>query len=137
MAIWNMEPESIEKRLEENGEWQQEAEGPFPYTDCRFLIQEFEQMTTDLIPDLDLWMSDIAGVASWGRRLMKLPTSELRKFRNTISLKFLEEYPQYNTIFFHGMNSEHTPDLAEDMDNYERMRSALCEVMDEMLKSCA
>jgi hypothetical protein len=91
-----MESENIEKRLEEIREWQLEAQDPFPYADYRFLIREFEQMTTDLMPDLDLRMSDVAGVASWGIRLMKLLPSELRKYRDAISLKFLEEHPQYN-----------------------------------------
>jgi hypothetical protein len=137
LDIGNMEPESIEKRLETIREWGLELEGPFPYDDCRFLINEFEQITTDLMPDLDLWRSDIAGVASWGKKLMKLPPDKLRKFRDVISLKFVEEHPQYNTIFLFGLNSKHTPELAEEMDNYERIRSALCEAIDDMLKSYA
>jgi hypothetical protein len=131
-----MEPESIENKLEEIREWEMEARGPFPYEDCRFLIQEFEQITTNLIPDLDLWMSKIAGYAGSGRRLMRLSASELRQIQDSISLRFLDELPQYSTIALFGLNSKHTPELAEVLDDYERMRSALCEVIDEMLKSC-
>jgi hypothetical protein len=82
-------------------------------------------------------MSDVAGVASWGRRLMNLSLSEIRKFRDAISLSFLEAHPQYSTIALFGLNSKYTPELAEDLDDYERMRSALCEVIDEILKSRA
>jgi hypothetical protein len=132
-----MELDRIEDKLEEIREWQLEAEGPFPYDDCRFLIQEFEQITTDLIPDLDLWMSKIAGYASRGRRLMRLSTSELREIRDAISLRFMDEHLRYSTIALFELNSKRTPELAEDLDNYERMRLALREVIEEMLKDRA
>ncbi len=127
-----MDPETIEAKLEEIRGWELEAEGPFPYPDCRFLSQGTEETATDLITDLDLWMSKIAGYASRGRRLMKLPAIALRQMRDAISLTFLEEHPQYRKLAL-WLNPENTPELTEDLDNLERMRLTLCEVIDEML----
>jgi hypothetical protein len=129
-----MEPENIEMKLEEIREWQLEAQGPFPYADCRFLSQGNEQIMRDFIPDLDFWMSKIAGYASWGRRLMKRSTSELKQILDAICLRLIEEHPKYSTIVLAGLNSKDTPDLAEDLDDYEKMRSALFEAIKEMLR---
>jgi len=128
-----MNPDVIEGKLEEIRAWELDAEGPFPYSDCRFLSQGTEEITADLITDLDLWMSKIAGYASRGRRLMKLSATELRQIRDAISLTFLDEHPQYRKLAL-WLNPKDTPELTEDLDNLEKMRLALCDVIDEMLR---
>jgi len=128
-----MDRELIEAKLEEIRELSAEAVAPFPYADCRLVTQGAEETITDLITDLDLWMSKIAGYGSRGRRLMRLSRAELRQIRDAVSLSFIEEHPQYVKLTL-WLSQEGTPALSEDLDNYERIRLALSAVIDEMLK---
>jgi hypothetical protein len=51
----------------------EELRTPFPYEDCRRVMEEAGMKGASLIPDLDLYLSDLAGYASWGKKILDWP----------------------------------------------------------------
>jgi hypothetical protein len=72
-----MTPIEIEQK------YRTELSGPFPYKDCRSILRDVGKGTkitsADLIPDLDVYLADVAGFASSASRLQLRPVEELRK----------------------------------------------------------
>lgn len=66
----HLEAESLAENVSEI--FNEEGHAPFPYEDCRWLKTQFGSGLEELIPDLDLWFSDVFGVANRGKRLMSL-----------------------------------------------------------------
>jgi hypothetical protein len=104
---------------------------PFPYEGCRWLRREFDGELENLIPDLDMWLSDVAGFSSRGKRLLKLPEEQVSHARGIMSLSFSEKRPEYAWLERH-ITESNTPDLYEKINLYERMRTMLIALFDLM-----
>jgi hypothetical protein len=107
---------------------------PFPYVDCRWLRREFiDANLDDLIPHLDIWFADIAGIASRGKRLLRLTPEQLSAFRGVLALSFFDKHPEYAWIERHVSQSI-TPDLFDKFALYHQMRLELVALLDFMLR---
>jgi hypothetical protein len=103
--------------------------GSFPYADCRWLASHEGQPVEDLIPELDMYFSNIAGYSSSASRLGERPASVLRKARKTLALNFFETYPSCER--YSGLiTSEKTPKLYEQMRIAEQLRLELLEILE-------
>lgn len=72
---------------------------PFPYSDCRFLLREFEDpRSSGLIPDLDLYFSTIVGCAQSARRLLGWPQDKIAAVRRELEGSFFERHPVYDPL---------------------------------------
>jgi hypothetical protein len=105
---------------------------PFPYDDCRRLRREDSGEFEVLIPDLDMWCSDIAGYCSWGKKILSWPEEKVLQARGHMSLSFFDKHPEYS-LLERLITEANTPDLFEDLQLYERMRKKLLELFDFML----
>ena len=113
--------------------WDEEFQGPFPYDDCRWLKRQFDGELDALIPDLDLWVIDVIGFASRGRRLLEFSQEQALQARGLASVKFFEQHPEYAWSERH-ITESNTPDLYAYLDVSNRLRLMLLSLLDLMLK---
>lgn len=104
---------------------------PFPYEGCRRLLRETPGAHEDLIPDLDLYFSNIAGYCSWGRRILKWPKEKREEAKNGLSLSFVEKYPKYTPLMVR-ITETSTPDLFREMMLHENIRKELLGIIDRL-----
>jgi hypothetical protein len=96
---------------------------PFAYADCRKLLHQGATYE-GLAADLDLYLKDIAGYCTWGRRLLKWSKPEIEKALATLSRSFFEKNPEYKPLESQ-ITEENTPDLYADLVLHEKMRQTL------------
>ncbi len=102
--------------------------GRFLNDDCRYLLQNNHEQFRNLIPDLDLYLLNVAGYCGNSWRLLKLSKEKPQEIGGSLTTTFFEEYPQYRLL--EGQIDElNTPDLYERLALYEKMRSLLLEIL--------
>jgi len=103
----------------------------FPHRDCDKLYDQVGKQAQDLVPDLDLYTTYIAGYCSRGNRLVRLKGQELVDAKKTASKSFFEEYPQYASLK-PLVTESFTPDLIRYLNSYEEMRVVLLKILDQL-----
>jgi hypothetical protein len=103
----------------------------FPYGDCRKLFSEAGDAALDLIPDLDLHSSFIAGYCSRGQMLVKLSSQQVSRVRRLASRSFFEKYPAYVGLR-PLINESYSPELFGFLGWIEEMRLLLVKVVDRL-----
>jgi hypothetical protein len=127
----------MNKTLEEAADdllhtYEEEFRMPFPYADCRKLRREGGDRYEGLIPDLDMYFSDIAGYCSWGKRILKWPKEKVLEVRERLSKSFFEKHPQYKPL--EAMITEsNTPSLYTRLIACEKLRLKLLEILTRLL----
>lgn len=116
---------------------EEELSKPFPYDDCRRVLAKAGELADGeiadgLIPDLDLYFSDIAGYCSYGKRLLSLPQNELTAARATLETSFFEQHPEYR-VLASWINETETPVLFADLNRHEEVRVRLLELISYLL----
>jgi hypothetical protein len=127
----------MKKTLEEAADnllhtYEQEFRIPFPYADCRKLRRESGDRYEGLIPDLDMYFSDIAGYCSWGKRILKWPKEKILEVRERLSKPFFEKYPQYKLLEV-MITESNTPHLYTKLKACEKLRLTLIEILNRLL----
>jgi hypothetical protein len=113
--------------------YQEEGLSPFPYEDCRVLLDGLGDEYEGFIPDLDMWCSSIAGYSSWGKRIVRWSEQQLIEARGLMSTGFFDEHPEYATLERH-IRPESAPDLHDELRLYEGLRIKLLELFDYLLR---
>jgi hypothetical protein len=107
---------------------------PFPYEGCGWLRCGFSDTNLEnLIPHLDLWFMDICGIASRGKRLLRLNAEQLFAARGVASLGFFDQHPEYAWLQRH-ISQSNTPDLFDKLALCDHMRLELVTLFDFMLR---
>jgi hypothetical protein len=101
---------------------------PFPYDDCFWLVRYEKRRGAELIPDLDLYFSNVHGYASGATRLGLRSDEELEQAKKTLSTGPFETYPHIKR-YQHLINPEKTPRLLEEIETTEQMRIGLLELL--------
>jgi hypothetical protein len=79
---------------------------------------------------LDLFLADIAGIASHGARLRKISAERRAEFQLIAAQSFFVKYPEYRYIETRIQTSD-VPDLKRLMDSTERARLLIVEALAE------
>jgi hypothetical protein len=101
---------------------------PFPYAGARRLLQEAGGGYEDLIPDLDLYFSTIAGYCSWGKTILNWPRAKVDEARKRVSDSFFNRHPKYKALE-KVINESVAPDLYAELRLHEEMRAKLLELL--------
>jgi hypothetical protein len=101
---------------------------PFPYDDCRKLIEEDPLRYSALIPDLDVYFALIAGYRRSGSRILNWPLTRLEDAQHKLGRSLYERYPAYNKL--RELSPERAPALVRELANAEKARKILVEVFD-------
>jgi len=120
--------QTIQRLITELTQLYEETHAPFPYSGCRKLLSEAGQHGEDLISDLDMYFSELAGYCSWGERILKWPREKIRHVCLRASRTFFEKHPQYEHLS-PWINETNSPDLHSRLILYERMRNKLLELL--------
>ncbi len=106
----------------------------FPYDDCRKLvagkINEFE----DLIPCLDIYFSDIAGLCSWGERSLNWTDEYIDEFSPSLQKSFFQKFPVFAPLEA-SITEKNTPKLFDQFLIYDLMRLTLLDILPDIKKA--
>ena len=123
---------TIEEQADEVLRLFKESCRPFPYAGCRALIRDSGEAYEGLIPDLDLYFSEIAGYCSWGRTIPKWSKEKLFEARNKLSKSFFDKHPKFQPLQ-PAVSETGTPDMYESLKLYEVMRRNLVDLISQVL----
>lgn len=116
-------------------QYQQGFRGPFPYADCRKLLRQDAELYESLIPDLDLYFSDIAGYCSDVKRISQWSDERLGEAEKTIRRSFFERHQQYEPLKLE-ITESNTPDLHKRLALCERLRIKFLELLSFIDDEC-
>ena len=102
--------------------------GPFPYRGCFQLKATSPERYHDLTPDLDVYLSEIAGYRSWGRRILRWADDKIESVQSRLRLSFFDRFPAYTDLKALLALSV-APDVAEALDNADQTRAVLLELL--------
>lgn len=104
-------------------------QGPFPYADCRSLLGPVPDSRYEgLIPDIDIFVSTIAGYAQTASRLLNFTREGRASARTDLARSFQEQHPLYSDLL-RGATSEATPSLFLELSTAEELRLLLLELL--------
>ncbi len=94
---------------------------PFPYEECRFLVQSDKDRFHDLVLDLDLYGSFIAGYSLSASKLGERAPRELSLAIVRLRQSFFEEHPEYSYLI-PLVTEEGMPVLYLQLKTWEEIR---------------
>ncbi len=112
--------------------FKEELGKPFPYEDCRQVMEEAGMKDTALIPDLDIYLSDLAGYASWGKKILDWPREKMLEAQAKLARTFFDLHPQYAPLA-PLITETKTPDLASRIAVYEKLRIEMLDLLSRLL----
>ena len=112
--------------------YQEKLMAPFPYADCRHVRAQAGEQTEGLIPDLDLYFSDVAGYCSRGKRFLRLSKDELLAARKILARSFFEKHSEYLSLSAF-INETDTPTLFADLKLHDELRVRLLAIISTLL----
>jgi hypothetical protein len=113
--------------------YRQEFIHKFPYLDCRKLQKLLPRVASELVPDLDMYFSFIAGYSSSAMRLDRRPQDEIRAALPKLRRSFYDWCPRYNRLATH-ITEVNTPSLFHDLEVADRLRLGLVTLIAELLR---
>jgi len=115
-----------------------ELSKPFPYDDCRKVLNEAEAAPKhtrryhDLIPDLSTYFSDIYSHASGVEFLKEWPSDRISQSQAFLKRSFFDAYSAYKSIEWR-INEIDTPTLYRDIVVNNQLRNLLLELFSQLL----
>ena len=110
-----------------------ELYGKFPYEDCHWLRNN-TAAGEELIPDLDIYFSDIAGFSSSASRLAERHIEQLEAYWPSMQLNFFEKFPQHKPLQ-EKINETDTPTLARELRSAEIVRLELLPLIHKQIEA--
>ena len=102
--------------------------GPFPYDGCRRLRADRSPDTAELVPDLTMFLSDLAGCRSWGKRILRWPDDKIDSVAPRLSHSFFDRFPQYR-VLTERLASGVAPDVSKALANADETREVLRQLL--------
>jgi YxiJ-like protein len=104
---------------------------PFPYKDC-YKLRKLQPLAHDLIPDLDLYFSFVAGYSASATQLKNRPTEELRAAIPKLQKSFFDTMPRYRKLQKY-ITPKDTPNLHEELRVINDVRQSLVILMSRLI----
>jgi hypothetical protein len=102
--------------------------GPFPYKGCRWLRAAVQGDYHDLIPCLDIYLSEVAGYRSWGKKILRWPDEKIAAVEARLGQSFFERFPAYSDLQS-VLGSPEASDVSEALDNADQTRVMLLRLL--------
>jgi len=132
MNTSNGSSEIIAKAQKVESQYRNEFKHPFPYGDCRKLHKLKPQFSDGFIPDLDLYLSFIAGYSSSATGLDQRPLDEIRNAIPRLKKSFFETHRRYKPLEELITDTE-TPWLHHELQMADELRLDLVSIMERLL----
>jgi hypothetical protein len=99
----------------------------FPYADCKRL-QNSDKRYAELVPDLDVYLADLAGHRSWGKRILRWSDAKIEEVLREVDKSFFGRLPIYARLESQ-ITPTNTPDLFARLERSDRTRALLSELL--------
>lgn len=116
-----------------------ELRKPFPYADCRKVLQEAfkanpkqEKRYHDLIPDLSTYFSDIYSHAAGVSHILEWPSDQIVQAQDFLKRSFFDSYSSYKPVEWR-VNQLNTPTLYQEIAVSNQLRNLLRELLSQLL----
>jgi hypothetical protein len=106
--------------------------GAFPYSPCREVLQDAGPQFQALVPDLEMWQSDIAEHCSSGKQWLERSNEEVAAAIEQLSMDFYTRFPTYAEL---RGRIEANGVLAKNMAVYNEYRLELRSLLGDLLIS--
>jgi hypothetical protein len=100
---------------------------PFPYDGCRRLRAAVSGRHDGLTPDLDMYLSEVAGYRSWGKKILEWPDEKVQSVERRLRVSFFDRYPAYAELQ-PILASAVAPDVSDALGSADRTRALLLEL---------
>ena len=104
---------------------------PFPYQDCRKILQRTDAGFEDFIPSLDVYFSDVAGYCSSGKRIDDWSIEKIEKAENQMQKSFFDRFSRFSELKS-AITERETPQLYNQLLIYDLMRLTLIDILSEI-----
>ncbi|HEX9983552.1 MAG TPA: hypothetical protein VGF69_09820 [Thermoanaerobaculia bacterium] len=104
--------------------------GTFPYEDCRKL-QRGNGADASLIPDLDMYLSEVAGYRSWGKRIVSWPDDKIDGVEGRLAASFFDRFPAHE-LLREVIESDEVPNVRSAIERADQTRAVLRDLLREM-----
>lgn len=122
----------IQNQIDELSKFSNVLNAPFPYPGCKELLNMEGEKIENLIPDLDLYFSNIAGYYSSIKRVSKWPHEKIAEASKHLDQTFFEKHPEYRYLEFIN-HSKEIQNLFNYISIYERIRITLQSIFTHLL----
>lgn len=109
---------------------------PFPYDDCSKLLANTSKEFEGLIPSLDTYFADIAGLCSWGKRSFNWTDEYIKKYERKLQKSFFQEFPEFSSLE-KLISDKYTPKLFNQLLIYDLMRLTLLDILPDIKEAKA
>jgi hypothetical protein len=117
------------KKLSELAE--SDSRYPFPYDGCRKIRKTHSDQLELLIPHLDLYLMEIAGNVSYGKKILGWSKEQVTEAKAKMNQSFFDKRPEYRFIESSISNPD-TPDLYFCLQIYDQMRMLIVEICNDL-----
>jgi hypothetical protein len=102
--------------------------GPFPYEGCRWLQAAARERHDGLIPDLDVYLSEVAGYRSWGKKILKWSDEKIAAVEQRLGQSFFERFPNHAALQ-PLVTSPKASDVRRALHNVDQTREVLIQLL--------
>jgi hypothetical protein len=117
-----------------------QVEGPFPYQDCRLLLQQVrdeasgtKQGLKNLIPDLNAYFYLVDDHATGTKYVEMWDGGRLAQSRKLLNRSFFQVHTKYRTLEWR-INQLNTPELYREMAVRDQLRLLMVAFIDHLLQ---
>jgi len=82
----------------------------------------------DLNPCLDLYLSEVSGYRSWGKKILRWPDEKIAAVETRLGQSFFERFPVYSDLQS-VLGSPEASDVSEALDNADQTRVVLLRLL--------
>jgi hypothetical protein len=99
----------------------------FPYKGAR-LVQRADEAYEQFIPDLDLYLGDVAGFCAAGRRVLRWNANRIKDAEQCLQRSFFDVYPQYRDVQSR-LADPALEDVRRTLDRSDRLRARMLDLL--------
>jgi hypothetical protein len=103
----------------------------FPHDDCVDICMAAGFPAIELITELDLYLADIAGYASWGYGLLHWPLKKLQEARKRLEPSVFDIYPFLGAVR-HDPGASRYRALHRELTQHENIRLKLLQILNTL-----
>jgi len=122
----------IHELIKELGSYGAKAVRPFPYSDCRKLIDSLTLQERnhfqDFTADLNTFDMAVSGPISWDTKILDWPQERVERVYKYVEKNFFQRFPRYK-IVKRLINRTDTPNLFEDIRTHNKIRKILLKLL--------
>jgi hypothetical protein len=100
---------------------------PFPYEGCRRLQVAVGEGRDTLAPDLDVYLSELAGYRTWGRKILEWTDDKIDAVEKRLHQSFFDRFPAHAEL--RPLLSTQASDVIDALQTADQTRDVLLRLL--------